>query len=140
MFMYIETDDDFDPAVDFPRHMELSDRCKEWGDLMSGMQFKAPEAGAGDWWTFMEEVYCFQTQYAKFVGDDGPMDLGVRGSTDAGKPKPIAPGSVMMTKPQRSSLSAYSNALSFAAGLAIGATVTAALALSLQVLRDRRHP
>lgn len=27
MFMYMETVDEFDPAVDFPRHLELNPRC-----------------------------------------------------------------------------------------------------------------
>ena len=31
----METVDEFDPAVDFPRHMQLSPRCVEWGDVCS---------------------------------------------------------------------------------------------------------
>lgn len=29
----METVDDFDPKVDFPRHMEMSERCVEWGQV-----------------------------------------------------------------------------------------------------------
>jgi len=30
--------------------MELSPRCKEWGDLMKGMCEPAPEAKEGEFW------------------------------------------------------------------------------------------
>ncbi len=30
---YMETVDEFDPKVDFPRHMEMSDRCVQWGEV-----------------------------------------------------------------------------------------------------------
>ncbi len=30
---YMETVDEFDPKVDFPRHMEMSPRCVEWGKV-----------------------------------------------------------------------------------------------------------
>ena len=68
MFMYMETGDEFDPKVDFPRHMAMSPRCVEWGQLMSSFQEKAPEAGADDWWAYMEEVYDFESQYDKIIG------------------------------------------------------------------------
>ena len=57
LFMYFETVDGFDPAVDFPRHMELNAKVREWGDLMRGFQEPAPEAAPGDWWAYMEEVF-----------------------------------------------------------------------------------
>ena len=38
LFMYMETVDAFDPAVDFPKHMELTPKAKEWGDLTASMQ------------------------------------------------------------------------------------------------------
>lgn len=69
MFMFMETVDGFDPAVDFPRHMEMSPRCVEWGKVMSGYQTPAPEAREGEWWAYMEEVYDFETQYRDIVGE-----------------------------------------------------------------------
>ena len=33
MFMYYETIDSFDPAVDFPRHLTMSPRAVEWGQV-----------------------------------------------------------------------------------------------------------
>lgn len=47
MFMYMETEDSFDPEVDFPRHLEMSPRCVEWGKLMS--TFQTPGAGGQGW-------------------------------------------------------------------------------------------
>ena len=43
--------------MDFPRHMELNAKVREWGDLMRGFQEPAPEAAPGDWWAYMEEVF-----------------------------------------------------------------------------------
>lgn len=62
MFMYMETVDEFDPAVDFPRHMELSPKCVEWGERMREFQVPAPEANRGDWWAYMEEVFDLASQ------------------------------------------------------------------------------
>ena len=39
----------------------------EWGKVMSGYQVPAPEAAAGEWWTYMEQVYDFETQYDTIV-------------------------------------------------------------------------
>eukprot|EP00051_Salpingoeca_urceolata_P027992 m.484359 g.484359 ORF g.484359 m.484359 type:complete len:189 (+) comp23327_c0_seq1:81-647(+) len=105
MFMYMETVDEFEPSVDFPKHMELTDKAVEWGKVCSALQVKAPEASEGDWWTFMEEVYDFQQQYRKFVGDDGPVDQGVSVESYydrmpmASPGGVIQPGKVTLTKP-----------------------------------------
>lgn len=56
MFMYIETDDAFDPAVDFARINEAP-KSKEWDDVMRTLQELAPEASPGEWWALMEQVF-----------------------------------------------------------------------------------
>ncbi len=56
LFMYLEADDDFDPARDFPRYMD-DPRAKEWDELMRGLQEPAPGAKPGEWWAEMEEVF-----------------------------------------------------------------------------------
>jgi L-rhamnose mutarotase len=57
LFMYLETVDDFEPARDFPRYLEKHPRCREWDELMRTYQQKIPEAGDGEWWALMEQVY-----------------------------------------------------------------------------------
>ena len=44
------------PERDFPRANE-SPRAREWDALMRGLQLPAPEAGPGEWWAAMEEVF-----------------------------------------------------------------------------------
>jgi L-rhamnose mutarotase len=56
MFMYIETDDAFDPATDFDRINEAP-RSVEWDTLMRSLQELAPEAKPGQWWAPMEQVF-----------------------------------------------------------------------------------
>ncbi|MFP4089554.1 MAG: L-rhamnose mutarotase [Cyclobacteriaceae bacterium] len=57
LFMFMQTEDDFDPDVDFPRYLELHERCREWEDLMSGFQEPLPEAGPGEKWLLMKKVF-----------------------------------------------------------------------------------
>ncbi len=57
MFMYITTADGFNPARDFARYLTLHPRCREWDDLMRTFQERVPEAGDGEWWAAMEQVY-----------------------------------------------------------------------------------
>jgi len=57
LFMYMETVDGFDPAVDFPRYLELDPRCQEWEDLMGEMQEAVAEAAPDEKWTQMEQVF-----------------------------------------------------------------------------------
>ena len=127
MFMYFETVDEFDPAVDFPRHMEITPRAVDWGNLCCSMQVRAPEAGEGDWWTYMEQVYDFQSQYAQIVGEGGPMDAGVvtggGGVVSRGAGKPIAAGQVTLTPITSNGSSVQGLGLGLAGlglGLAIG--------------------
>lgn len=56
MFMYIETEDSFDPATDFARINEAP-RSLEWDILMRSLQEPAPEGDPGEWWALMEQVF-----------------------------------------------------------------------------------
>ena len=57
LFMAIETVDDFDPEHDFPRHLEIHPRCREWDELMRNFQERVPEAKPDEWWATMEQVF-----------------------------------------------------------------------------------
>lgn len=56
MFMYIETEDSFDPKRDFARINEGA-RSLEWDNLMRELQERAPEAQPHEWWGEMEHVF-----------------------------------------------------------------------------------
>ena len=56
MFMYIETDDSFEPARDFVRVNE-DPKSDEWNVWMAELQERAPEATANEWWAEMEQVF-----------------------------------------------------------------------------------
>jgi L-rhamnose mutarotase len=56
MFMYIVTQPYFDLARDFGRVNEDPVSAK-WNALMSGLQERAPEASADEWWAPMELVF-----------------------------------------------------------------------------------
>ena len=56
LFMYIETDDAFDPAIDFARINEAP-KSQEWDVVMRSLQELAPEAAPGEWWALMEQVF-----------------------------------------------------------------------------------
>ncbi len=56
MFMYIETDDTFDPLRDFAR-VNDDPKSAEWNALMATLQERAPEATADEWWAPMECVF-----------------------------------------------------------------------------------
>jgi L-rhamnose mutarotase len=56
MFMYIETDDDFEPLRDFVRVNE-DPKSAEWNRLMADLQERAPEADPDEWWAPMELVF-----------------------------------------------------------------------------------
>lgn len=56
LFMVMEAPDTFDPARDFQKFAQ-NPRCREWDELMRTMQQRVPGAGAGEWWTPMEEVF-----------------------------------------------------------------------------------
>lgn len=56
LFMYILTDDDFDPARDFERINEDATSAR-WNALMAELQARAPEANPDEWWAPMELVF-----------------------------------------------------------------------------------
>jgi L-rhamnose mutarotase len=56
MFMFLETDDHFDPHRDFVRVNE-DPISQEWNELMAGLQERAPEASPDEWWAPMEQVF-----------------------------------------------------------------------------------
>lgn len=57
MFMYVETDDDFDPKDGLRRAGSSSARSREWNELMATLQERAPEANPDEWWAPMELVF-----------------------------------------------------------------------------------
>jgi L-rhamnose mutarotase len=57
LFMFMETDDSFDPARDFARYEASHPRIKEWQDLMASMQEPVPEAAPGELWAEMTLAY-----------------------------------------------------------------------------------
>jgi L-rhamnose mutarotase len=56
MFMYLVTDDAFDPARDFARINEDPESAR-WNAYMATLQARAPEAGPEEWWAPMELVF-----------------------------------------------------------------------------------
>jgi L-rhamnose mutarotase len=56
MFMYLITDDDFEPARDFARINEDPESAR-WNALMADLQARSPEANPDEWWAPMELVF-----------------------------------------------------------------------------------
>lgn len=56
MFMYIETDDAFEPQRDFARVNE-DPKSAEWNALIATLQERAPEASPEEWWAPMALVF-----------------------------------------------------------------------------------
>lgn len=56
MFMFLETDDAFDPKRDFARINENPTSAR-WNELMATLQARAPEANPDEWWAPMELVF-----------------------------------------------------------------------------------
>lgn len=56
LFMYIDTDDDFELAPAWLRIME-DPKSVEWNQLMADLQERAPEATPDEWWAEMERVF-----------------------------------------------------------------------------------
>lgn len=56
LFMYLETDDQFDPVRDFPR-INDDPTSAEWNRWMAELQERAPEAAPDEWWALMEPVF-----------------------------------------------------------------------------------
>ena len=64
-FMVMWTTDAFDPEVDFARHMAMSARCVEWGELTRTFQRPVVDARPGEWWCRMEEAFDMGAQLAR---------------------------------------------------------------------------
>jgi L-rhamnose mutarotase len=56
LFMYVVTDDTFDPARDFARINE-DPTSQRWNALMAELQARAPEARPDEWWAEMDLVF-----------------------------------------------------------------------------------
>lgn len=56
MFMYLVTDDAFDPTRDFARINEDPTSAR-WNAQMADLQQRAPEANADEWWAPMELAF-----------------------------------------------------------------------------------
>jgi L-rhamnose mutarotase len=56
LFMYLVTDDTFDPTRDFARINEDPVSAR-WNALMATLQQRAPEANQDEWWAPMDLVY-----------------------------------------------------------------------------------
>lgn len=56
LFMYLVTDDDFDPQHDFARINEDPTSAR-WNALMAELQARAPEANQDEWWAPMDLVF-----------------------------------------------------------------------------------
>jgi L-rhamnose mutarotase len=56
MFMYLVTDDDFDPKRDFARINEDPTSAR-WNALMADLQSRSPEASPDEWWASMDLVF-----------------------------------------------------------------------------------
>lgn len=61
LFMLLHAHDAFDPVRDFPRLSTLHPRYKEWQEIMDGFQQRVPEAGDGEHWAVMEQVFALSS-------------------------------------------------------------------------------
>ncbi|WKN43449.1 L-rhamnose mutarotase [Tunicatimonas pelagia] len=59
LFMFMQTEDDFDLNVDMPRYLALHPRCREWESLMGTFQEKVPEAQPHEKWAIMKKIFEF---------------------------------------------------------------------------------
>jgi L-rhamnose mutarotase len=57
LFMFMETDDAFNMALDFRRYERETPRAAEWQRLMESLQEPVPEAREGEWWSEMRLVF-----------------------------------------------------------------------------------
>ncbi len=61
LFMFMETEDDFDMDRDLPKYVE-DPKAKEWDVMMADFQETVPGAPAGSKWVQMKEVYALQAR------------------------------------------------------------------------------
>ena len=60
LFMYLETDDGFEPERDFARYEAGHPRIHEWQELMASMQEPVAEARPGELWAEMRLAYALE--------------------------------------------------------------------------------
>ena len=60
LFMYLETEDGFDPERDFARYEAGHPRIREWQNLMASMQEPVAEAKPGELWAEMNLAYALE--------------------------------------------------------------------------------
>lgn len=60
LFMYLETEDNFDPERDFARYEASHPRIREWQALMASMQEPVAEAQPGELWAEMRLAYALE--------------------------------------------------------------------------------
>lgn len=53
----MDTTDEFVPERDFAKYTEGNPIVQKWDAMMAQFQEKVPEAGEGEWWALMEQVY-----------------------------------------------------------------------------------
>ena len=59
LFMWLEADEGFDLVRDFGR-LNDDPRCKEWDEVMRGLQTPVAEAADEEWWARMKQVFDFE--------------------------------------------------------------------------------
>ena len=79
MFMYLLTDDDFEPSRDFAR-INDDPTSARWNALMADLQARAPEADPDEWWATMELV--FDTDWPQHQTRSPSAAGGGAGATD----------------------------------------------------------
>jgi len=60
LFMFMETEDGFDPARDFARYEASDPKTREWQALMASMQEPVTEAKQGELWAEMKLAYALE--------------------------------------------------------------------------------
>ena len=59
LFMYMEVEDDYDPARNWPRYV-ANPRVAEWQDMMAGFQDPPEGTTPEDTWLDMKEVFVLE--------------------------------------------------------------------------------
>jgi L-rhamnose mutarotase len=57
LFMFMETENGFEPERDFARYEASDPRIREWQNLMASFQEPVANARPGEWWAEMKLVY-----------------------------------------------------------------------------------
>ena len=57
LFMLLDTRDNFDPEIDFPKYLTLDPKCMEWENLMTTFQEPVHEAKPDEKWASMTEIF-----------------------------------------------------------------------------------